>query len=207
MAKSSIVIDLDDPRSERIAEVMSNKSAKKILTLLVEGEMSCSEIAEKLVVPLNTVTYNVSKLVEAGLVEKVNKMFWSSKGKRMEIYKVSNRRIVISPKKLVRGILPALIVSLIVTFMIAFVQIQKSGVQNEQTNSYGTDSSMKVAAPSAAGAESANLAQGTFEENADVKEDKSFAQTLQNSPDSWAWYLIGALTALVVILIWSAWRR
>ncbi len=204
MAKSSIVIDLDDPRSERIAEVMSNKSAKRILALLAEGEMSSSEIAEKLGAPLNTVTYNVSKLVEAGLVEKVDKMFWSSKGKRMEIYKVSNRRIVISPKKIVRGILPALIVSLIVTFAIALVQMQ--GVQvNEQATS-GADSALKVTAPSAAEA-GASLAQGTFEENADVKEDKSFAQTLQNSPDSWAWYLIGALTALVVILIWSAWRR
>ena len=33
------MFDLDDPRTEKIAEMLSNKSAKKILEVLAEKEM------------------------------------------------------------------------------------------------------------------------------------------------------------------------
>src|SRR3989344_7017567 len=105
MANNSIMIDLEDPQSGKIAEVLSNKTAKVILGLLAENEMSGSEVAAKLGAPLNTVTYNLKNLVDAGLVEKSKRFFWSSKGKRMELYKVSNKRIVISPRRMIKGII------------------------------------------------------------------------------------------------------
>src|SRR3989344_4999302 len=101
---SSIMIDLDDARIAKIADVISNKTAKKILSLLAEGELGGGEISTKLNSPLNTITYNLKKLVEAGLVEKVNRIFWSSRGKRIEIYKLTNKNIIISSKKIVRGV-------------------------------------------------------------------------------------------------------
>ncbi|MEK6800653.1 MAG: winged helix-turn-helix domain-containing protein, partial [Nanoarchaeota archaeon] len=59
---SSIMIDLDDPRSEKIAEVISNKTAKKILISLAEGEKSIGDISLELGLPVNTVSYNIDKM-------------------------------------------------------------------------------------------------------------------------------------------------
>jgi len=113
-------MDIDDPRAARIAEAMANKTSKKILNLLADREMSGSEIAEEMGVPLNTVTYNLKKLVGAGLIEKVNKVFWSSRGKKMELYKVSNKQIVISPRTMTRRIIAGAI-GIIALLAIAFI--------------------------------------------------------------------------------------
>jgi DNA-binding transcriptional ArsR family regulator len=59
MTKNSVLIDLDDPRAAKIAEVMTNDTCKKILGLLAEGELSVGEISDKLGIPLNTASYNV----------------------------------------------------------------------------------------------------------------------------------------------------
>jgi inhibitor of cysteine peptidase len=120
--KSSINIDLDDPRAGKIAEVMSNKTAKAILNALAEKEMTPSDISKELDIPLNTVTYNLQKLVDAGLVGKVKKMFWSSKGKRMEIYKVLNKRIIISPKMMSRKVVASIlgVLAILVIALAAF---------------------------------------------------------------------------------------
>lgn len=38
--KNALMIDLDDERAEKIAEVITNKTCKKILSALAEKEMS-----------------------------------------------------------------------------------------------------------------------------------------------------------------------
>ena len=114
MTKSSIMIDLDDERSSKIAEVLSNKTSKKILGALAEGEMSETESANILKVPLNTVHYNVKKLEGAGLIEKVKGFLWSVKGKRMHKYRVVNKKIVISPKRMIKNIIPVSIIAVII---------------------------------------------------------------------------------------------
>jgi len=70
MSDKYLNIDLNDSRSSAIAEVMSNKTCKKIIELLAEKEMSESDIASSLGLPLNTVGYNIGKLLKAGLIEK-----------------------------------------------------------------------------------------------------------------------------------------
>ena len=124
MAKKEINMDLDDPRIGKVAEIISNKTCKKILGVLAEEkEMSESEIASALGLPLNTVGYNVKKLVEAGLIEPVKGFLWSVKGKRIRKYRVANKRIVISPKmninKIVAGFVGALIFVGLVAMIIA----------------------------------------------------------------------------------------
>ncbi len=111
MNEKYLNIDIEDPRSGKIAEVLSNKTAKKILSLLAENEMSASEISDRLDLPLNTITYNMEKLVSSGLVDEVKGFLWSVKGKRIKKYKVSNRKIIISPRKAFYGILPAALIS------------------------------------------------------------------------------------------------
>lgn len=215
MTKSSIMIDLDDPRSAKIAEVMSNKTSKRILNLLSEREMSESEIAGELKLPMNTIGYNTKKLVEAGLVEKVDKFFWSSKGKKMNYYKISNKRIVISPRRMARGVLPALIGSFLIAVLIFFMSTQNSMIATSEFDIYGSDlraakydESYGTTTPSAV-AGSAEVAR--YEEDYPLRVEREFVSDdgiyayLYSAPNSWTWFLLGALTALLILILWS-WR-
>ncbi len=98
MNRKYVMVSLEDARTKKLADVLGSKTCKKIIDLLAEKEASKSEIAKALRIPLSTVEYNVNKLVEAGLVEKSKDYFWSDKGKKIGIYKISNKAIVISPR-------------------------------------------------------------------------------------------------------------
>lgn len=120
MSEKYFNIDIDDPRASKIAEVMSNKTSKRILSLIAEKELTASEIAAELDLPLNTVGYHIEKLLEAGLIEKSKNFFWSIKGKKMPTYRLSNKKILISPKKLIPQV-PIAVLGVIL--MIAFLYL------------------------------------------------------------------------------------
>jgi len=103
MEEKQILVSLGDERVREIGEVIGNKSCSKILDFLAEEDGAVSDIAQKLKMPINTVDYNVKKLLRAGLIEK-SSHWWSVKGKKMPIYKISNRKIVISPRKSVASV-------------------------------------------------------------------------------------------------------
>ncbi len=200
MVKSSIVIDIDDPRSDKIAEAISNKTSKKILSVLAEGEMAGSEIASRLGSPLNTITYNLKKLVDAGLVDKVNRVFWSSKGKRMEIFKLSNKQIIISPKRLVRGIIPAFVFAILISLLLLASFSAERGLVYS-----GENYAREISAPF--GSDGASIS-ATQESDIGLKSDEQSANqkiynALYNAPNAWAWYLIGALSVLVFLILWN----
>jgi DNA-binding transcriptional ArsR family regulator len=209
MSSNSIMIDLDDARSERIAEVLSNKTSKKILQALAEGEKSASDVASQLKLPLNTVTYNLKKLTEAGLIEKAKGFFWSQKGKKMEMYKVANRKIVIMPKQMVKGILPAVIVTGIAAIGIklwTFARIQSGEMVTNFVKDEGT---LKIATESASDA----VGSGVAAPRAMMDASQGIAglcgnETVLNIAQStWLWFFTGALIALFVYLVWNFWRR
>ncbi len=93
-----ILMNMDDERSKYIAEVMGNQTCKKILDYLAETkEASEKDISDALNIPINTVEYNLNKLVKSGLVEKAKNFFWSRKGRKIDMYKLSRKHIIISP--------------------------------------------------------------------------------------------------------------
>lgn len=98
MDEKHILVSLGDEKAKQISEVIGSKSCNKILDLLADKDLTVSEISRKLKMPINTVDYNVKKLVKAGLIEKASH-WWSVKGKKMLTYKVSNKKIIISPRK------------------------------------------------------------------------------------------------------------
>ncbi len=187
---NSILVELDDPRTEKIAEAISNKTAKKILGVLSEKEMSESEISLALGVPLNTIGYNIKKLVESGLIERSDGVLWSVKGKRIYKYKIANRKIIISPMKIIRGVIPAVLISGIVAICIKiFVDGRNKGFAREAV----VEKSI----------------QGVMERTEDVAD--TVAQTLASGSDKissigqgvWLWFLAGALFGLFVYLTWN----
>jgi len=96
--KKEILVSLGDERVKDVAEVLGNASCVRILDLLAFENLAVSDIAKRLEMRINTVDYNVKKLVRAGLIEKAD-YWWSVKGKKMPIYCVSDRKIVISPRR------------------------------------------------------------------------------------------------------------
>lgn len=174
MDRSYVMIDLDDPRTARLAEVMSNSTCKKILGFLAHSELSESELSRSLKVPLNTINYNMKKLVSAGLAEPARSLL-SVKGKAVRVYRISHKKIVISPKTLSRGVLPALVVAALGSIGLWM---------------FNSRSSIEYAAFDAGRV-------------AKIADSGAFYEFLAAAPSSWAWFFIGALIALATLSLWN----
>ncbi|MFH1310779.1 MAG: beta-propeller domain-containing protein [Nanoarchaeota archaeon] len=144
-----ILIGLDDDRSKKIAEVLGNKTCKKIIDHLVETkEASEKDISDKLNIPINTIEYNLKKLLDSGLIEKTKNFFWSKKGKKIDIYKLANKHIVISPKSkpdlsVLKTILPIIVVVAFVFALIALLQIPSETPQDQEINKFSSLKELK----------------------------------------------------------------
>jgi DNA-binding transcriptional ArsR family regulator len=187
MSDKIIHVDLDDERIGKIADAISNKTCKKLLELLVDEEMSASQIADKLKLPLNTITYNLDILVESGLVDKSSEFLWSEKGKRIVKYKVADKKIVISPKSKFKGILASVLVSGLIALGIKYWS---------ESNVYGNDiaySGMQK------GAETAFA----YSKSSDMVAS-SVSSVSVGEPA--LWFLFGALVALIILFLFN-WRK
>lgn len=190
------MIDLEDPRAEKIADVISNKTAKKILSVLSEKELSETEISSQLKIPMNTVNYNIKKLESAGFIEKTKDYLWSIKGKKIHKYKISNKNIVISPKSIVKGILPAFIISAFIAFLIKiFIGVERTSQIAEEKAIADT----AVAVITEGAAESSRIILPPSPEN--------LTYAITNSPNTWAWFLLGALFALLIVILWNSSKK
>lgn len=178
---------MEDERSKHLADVLGNKTCKKIIELLAEkSELSEKDISDNLKFPINTIEYNLKKLIQAELIEKSKNFFWSKKGKRIPTYKLSNKSIIISPKSSkinskIKSILPVALLSGLGAFLI------KSFFYSQQIIQKGTDT---------------NLASGFAQTNA-IPNGNIFL--IQSSP-AWIWFLAGTLFTLVIFTIIN-WRK
>lgn len=191
MAENYIMIDLNDERTAGIADVISNKTCKRILELLSEKELSEGDIAKELKIPLNTAEYNLKKLVESGLIEKSKNFFWSMKGKKVVVYKISNKKIVISPRSIIRGVLPSALITGLIAVSIK-IYSDSARVANKVY-----DAGVSVA-------ESAKSVGEIASDGGVNVLDVSYP--FASFPEYWAWFLLGALTALFVYVVWN-WRK
>lgn len=118
-------MNLEDEHSKKVAEAISNKTARRILDYLSsKEEAGAEEIAKELQLPLSTIDYNLKNLKQAGLLEAKH-FLWSSRGKRIILYRVAKKFIVIAPKGLswkdeLKKILPFVGISAIAAFIIEY---------------------------------------------------------------------------------------
>ena len=199
MTEKQVVIDLNDPRSTKIAEALANPTAKKILNLLAESELSATDIANKLKIPLNTATYNLDNLTKSGLIEPTNKFLWSVKGKKINSYRLSNKKIVISPKSFsMKGIIPAILGTALVATLVKLFSSSISSIQssNDVINTLSSEVSPRAADMAAA---------GTSELAKMISPDyyQPIVQACSSQP-LWALFLLGGLCALLIVLIWNS---
>ncbi len=131
-----ILVSLEEEKAKKLAEVLSNDTARKILDLLAQGESSASEISKRLNIPLPTVLYNLNSLVKSSLVE-TKEFVWSNKGKEINIYTLARKYIVIAPsnakgiKVQLKNILPVTLVSFgISAILFVISKFQKTSTDN-----------------------------------------------------------------------------
>jgi len=100
MAKESfILVSLEDEKTKKLSQSITNETCRKILNYLSEKEEATeTQISKDLNVPMPTVNYNMKLLVENGLVE-VNEFHYSRKGREVDHYSLANKMIIIAPKK------------------------------------------------------------------------------------------------------------
>jgi DNA-binding transcriptional ArsR family regulator len=98
MAKNKfLLLSLNETKSKKLAQVLSNNTSRKILDYLAEKEATESEIARHLNIPISTIHYNLQALKEGSLVESTE-FHYSPKGKEVNHYKLANQYIIIAPK-------------------------------------------------------------------------------------------------------------
>jgi predicted transcriptional regulator len=198
-----ILMSLNDPKTKHLSKVIGNKTCEKILNYLAENtESSEQDISKALNMPLNTVEYNLNKLVQSGLLEKTSNFFWSKKGKKIELYKVSNKSIIISQKNSsifdsLKSILPISILSGLGAMIIR--QINQP-IFEQSLNQIATDEVLsrvpEMSDSIVAGAKSVayNGAEPIIHST-----QNNFLTILSASP-VW-WFIAGALLSLGIFLI------
>ena len=178
----NILISFGDGRIKQISEVLQNKTCNKILELLSEKDATVSDISGHLEIPMNTADYNVKKLISSGLIES-SSHFWSIKGKKMPTYRISNKKIIISPRK-TKGLTP-LILALGFTGIMSLV-IKKL----LQTKEIAVND-----APSL-------IIRATEDAVFDAVQNFSVSNFVY-SISGWEWFLIGAWLAILMFFIFS----
>ncbi len=181
------MFNFNDERTGLIAEALGNKTCKKILEMLSEKEATETDIARELKIPLNTVDYNVKKLAKAGLIQQTSH-WWSSRGKKMPSYTVSNKKIIISPKKLTN--IGTFLISVVGTGLLALgIKAYSSGIFTNQVRRVAEDTFLQT--PMLA-EKSATVAQ-VATETAPVAGIVGLA--------GWQWFLVGAWAGLVLFFV------
>jgi DNA-binding transcriptional ArsR family regulator len=187
-----LMISLDDEKSKHIAEVLGNKTCRKILDYLTENKQASeTDLSSKLNLPLNTIEYNIKKLLKAELIQKSKNFFWSKKLKKIKMYELAKKHIIISPKSSkpsyskLKSIIPSIIISGAITTGIYLYQ--KTQIPLAQIKRTSED--MLTRAPEAAGALS----------------EASNTINIIGLP-IWLWFLIGSLLAITIFTILN-WKK
>jgi DNA-binding transcriptional ArsR family regulator len=147
-----ILMGLDDSRSKDVAEVLGNKTCKKILDFLAEiKEASEKDIADGLKIPINTAEYNLNKLVKSGLVEKSKNFFWSKKGRKIDMYKLAKKYIIISPNKkpdisYIKSILPVVLIALVVVALFLYFNLDNLKITEDNLKMENQEAKVSAAA-------------------------------------------------------------
>jgi DNA-binding transcriptional ArsR family regulator len=196
-----IMLNMDDPNLKKISEVLSNKTAKKIIDFLSEkSSASEKDLSDNLKIPLNTIEYNLKKLVEAGIVKRHKNFFWSKKGKKIIMYELSNKSIVISPRNSnISGKLKSLVPGFLVVVAGSFAAYVYEKLR------FGSERVVQTAN---------ELPKGVSYDSVGVLEEASYGavETVANTSSQvassplWMWFLFGGLIALGIVALVN-WRR
>ena len=187
MAEKFILMNLSDERMPKISEILKSKICKEILEILSEENLTESDLAKKMKTPLNTLEYNLKKLIDVGLVEKTNNFFWSKKGKKIPVYRAAKKSIVIQPKSnMLKSVVFVGIASLIMAFGIKIY----SNLNNFGEEIIGSNSDLAYS--------TSEILIGKFPEISNTIISSGVPISL--------WFLAGSLITLLLLILIN-WRK
>ncbi|MBT3464682.1 helix-turn-helix transcriptional regulator [archaeon] len=159
--------------------------------------MTETQIAKELNIPLSTAHYNLNLLVKSDLVND-DQFTYSKKGKKINHYSLSNKYVIIAPKKSskifdkLKDFLPIVLISGLASLVIK----------------YFSEANLKIS--NIAAGRSTDLIQNEFAESMalDVA-TKSVEPTLSFVPnyDLALWFLAGSLFAILLSFIYTTWIK
>ncbi|MBW2984863.1 helix-turn-helix domain-containing protein [Candidatus Woesearchaeota archaeon] len=199
MAKEKfLLVSLKESKAKKLAQVISNETCRKILDYLAEKEATETELGKKLNIPISTVHYNLQCLMDGGLVT-VEEFHYSEKGKEVNHYKLANKYIIIAPKSVygikekLKSVLPVALLTAATAGIIQFVQKQKVGAFA------GARQAVMEAAPTL---DAAPLIEKAAEEAAPVAAEAAREAVVPTAaPNIALWFLIGAVSAIIIYMI------
>lgn len=202
-----ILMSLDDEKINRIANVVSNESSKKILDYLSGRDYATeSEISKELGIAISTIHYNIQQLIDAGLVSS-DEFHYSEKGREVNRYSLANKYIIIAPKgtkkaglrQKLRSILPIAIIS-VATAGILEWSARLINAASLQASKQLEQEPMLMASKTEL-VQSASPAAGAPEAAAVVQSVQPLWQNMA------LWFLIGAFFAIILFIIFSWFRK
>ena len=90
------VLTPDEDAARTVARAMASSTAGGILRSFQGREMTASDIATALDLPIPTIMYHLDALVEAGLIE-VSRIKYSVKGREVRVYRQSEQVFIVAP--------------------------------------------------------------------------------------------------------------
>lgn len=193
--ESFLMVSLEEEKSKKLAQVLSNDTSRKILDILSKEDMMTeTQVAKKLDIPLSTAHYNLGLLVKSDLVND-NHFTYSEKGKKINHYQLSNKYVIIAPKKSskifekLKDFLPIVLISSFAALLLKFFSRNislfsaKSMILSSQVESVAYDMAPRVA------------------------ESVPVANTITSNQDFALWFLIGSLFTLLISFIWTTFIR
>lgn len=210
---SFLLVSLKGNKAKKLAQVINNDTSRKILDYLSTRKSSTeTKIAKDLGLPLSTVHYNLSALMESKLI-KADEFHYSEKGKEVNHYSLANKFVIIAQQeedesvlKKLKKLLPAFFTVLAGTGLVYFMNFLKM-----QSGAGAIGKEMMRSAPAAQDmvletAEVAEVATKAFTNNVSAPvQDAISCQA--SEPNLLLWFLLGAIFAFVTILFWEWMRR
>ncbi|OYR58403.1 ArsR/SmtB family transcription factor [Halorubrum halodurans] len=92
--KERIDVALDPDGGADALSVVSSETAREILAELADDPKTASGIAERMDTSVQSVTYHLDRLVDAGVIGPVE-TWYSRKGREMTVYGVESEKLVI----------------------------------------------------------------------------------------------------------------
>jgi len=188
--ESFLLISLDEQKSKSLAQVLSNDTARKILDYLSKVDHATeTDISKVLKVPLSTVHYNLDLLVKSDLVSN-EKFTYSEKGKEIIHYSLSNKYVIIAPKKTellmekLKQFLPVVLITTGVSLLIKYIWPVLTNAPIAQKRL------MAASAP-------------LMEESADMALKAMPSQPVMQTQEFAVWFLFGSVFALLIYFVWA----
>ena len=87
----------DDQRLKTLGEIFGNETSRKIITALIEDEMTSSQISEMLGLKLNLVKYHLDKMLSLEMVS-IKKTTKNTRGHQVKHYRAKQAVMIFSKK-------------------------------------------------------------------------------------------------------------